>query len=105
VRLFEITNENQVLIKLRGLQFDFTQQYTSFIEILDTASRIHLAHPAMFLLMKRLHSHELDDFENKLQEFINNDSFNVNDPDLINYINLAKQQLEHIKQLRQQVGI
>jgi hypothetical protein len=48
---------------------------------------------------------DLDKFEIDVIEFINDTTYDNNDPDLIAHKNLAKQQLEHIKQLRQQVGI
>lgn len=51
---------------------------------------------------------KVNKFENDISTFIKDidDIFDIdNDPDLANYYNMAKQQLEHIKQLRQQIGI
>jgi hypothetical protein len=47
----------------------------------------------------------LDSIEHDINEFIIDNSFDETDLDLIAHKDLAKQQLDHIKQLRQQIGI
>ena len=44
-------------------------------------------------------------FENQINEILNENWYDTDDQDLFNYLKLAKQQLAHIQQIRQELGI
>jgi hypothetical protein len=104
--IYEIVKTNRTLIKILNIQTKFTKEYVNLLSILDTLKYINFAPANIAVVYVTTVKIALDKFEEIINKFINNQNLDFdNDLDLNKRANLAKQQLEHIKQLRQQIGI
>jgi hypothetical protein len=104
--IYEIVKTNRTLIKILNIKTKFTKEYVNLLSILDTLKYINFAPANIAVVYVTTVKIALDKFEEIINKFINNQNLDFdNDLDLNKRANLAKQQLEHIKQLRQQIGI
>jgi hypothetical protein len=104
--IYEIVKTNRTLIKILNIQTKFTKEYVNLLSILDTLKYINFAPANIAVVYVTTVKIALDKFEEIINKFINNQNLDFdNDLDLNKRANLAKQQLEHIKQLRKQIGI
>jgi hypothetical protein len=101
-------SENELDMKFREIKFEFSGDYNRFVSMINGLLGIKnsgMTYSPLITTATVMLKPDLDKFEIDIIEFINDTTYDNNDPDLINHKNLAKQQLEHIKQLRQQIGI
>lgn len=93
-----------------GLQTKFTKDYNKIIKMLNSyKNQLNYQNftPSHLLAIYQTPIiNSLNAFEYQINEFINNQSLDFDsDNDLAKTLNIAKQQLDHIQQLRQELGI
>lgn len=109
MRIFEITQNNQTLIELRGIRLTLTKEYNELVDKLGPPLPSILKYrnfgPQQVTEIINKAINLLNKFEEDAEYFINADWDDPADIDIINAVTIVNQQLTHIKQLRQQLGI
>jgi hypothetical protein len=93
--------ENKISIRLKGIKTTFTRRYKYLINSIEFMKRLQ-----KFGLNINHYDNDLTEFEYDINIFVNDDTLDIdNDSDLIKRINKAKEQLNHVRLLRQQADI
>ena len=91
----------KVLLQLvEDMVVEFNKEYKELVYILESYTHEDLP-GRVSIAVEQNYSSRLDSFEESILKFINYENFDFeNDPTLINDINVAKNQLKHIVDLR-----
>lgn len=106
MKIFEILSTNEVILKLRGTKTDFSKENNALVTIFNKFKKVLPFDPQMMPLINKIYKPGFENFETRIIDLIDSDIFDLeNDPELNEYIKIAKIQLEHIRNLRDKLGI
>lgn len=105
MRIDEISKENELLARLRGIKVDSTEVYENLVKILTLITEDRFAPKRLITMLVNRTIPVLDDFESTMHEFLDDVTFDTSDPDILKLKSVALGQLHHIRSLRKDAGI